>query len=100
MSAARDIKNGMGFIFVYSGILPKRVLPRGNDRVDFGPALFFSLSLSLSISHPFPRFAASLFPLFLYSYFPRLAKRRTRMNKGQWYVQDIPPLAYQILTFP
>jgi len=59
-----------------------------------------SLSLSLSLSYHFPRFAASLFPLFLYSYFPRLAERRTRMNKGQWYIQDIPPLACQILTFP
>jgi len=54
---------------------------------------------SFSLSHPFPCFAASLFPLFP-SYFPRLAAERcARMNKGQRYVQDIPPLSCQILTF-
>lgn len=54
-STAGDIKHRMGSIFVYSGILPRRVLPCGNDRVDFGPAL---LSLSPIL------FLASLLPCF------------------------------------
>lgn len=53
-STVRDIKNGMGSIFVYSGILP-RSFTRGLRRLDFGSRFIpFSFSLrcfSVSYSH-------------------------------------------------
>jgi len=57
---AGDIKHRMGSIFVYSGILPRRVLPCGNDRVDFEPAL---LSLSLPSFSLLRCFFVSLVPI-------------------------------------
>lgn len=57
MSAAQDIKHGMGSIFVYFGILPRSFIPRENDYVDLSglvpPSFFLLLSFSLSSSLPY-----------------------------------------------